>query len=68
MLLATNVIHEIVFCRLEALVDTIIVEAGGKKVESFELKYRGDNLNLQWKGNLKPLVQNLGKLNNYIME
>ena len=37
------------FYRLEALLDTIIAEAGGKKVASFEFMYRGDNLSLQWK-------------------
>jgi hypothetical protein len=57
-----------VFCRLEALVDTIVAEAGGKKVANFEFTYRGENLSLQWKGDMKPLVENHGELSNYMME
>ena len=48
--------------------DTIVAEAGGKKVKSFDFKYRGDNLSLQWKEDLKPLVQDYGELTNYMME
>ena len=56
------------FCRLEALVDTIIAEVGGRKVASFEFMYRGEDLSLQWKGDMKFLVQNHGELNNYMMK
>ena len=48
--------------------DTIIAEAGGKKVASFDFMYRGENLSLQWKEDMKPLVQNHGELSNYMME
>ena len=56
------------FCRLEELVNTIIAEAGGKNIQSFEFKFRGDIVSLHWKGDLKPLVQNHGELSNYMME
>ena len=55
-------------CRLEELVNTIIAEASGKKIRRFEFTYRGDNLNLQWEEDLKPLIQNYGELSNYMME
>ena len=48
--------------------DTIIAEAGGKKVASFEFLYKGENLCLQWKEDMKPLVQPHGELSNYMME
>lgn len=48
--------------------DTIIVKAGGKKIASFEFKYRGENLSLQWKGDLNPLMHNHGELNIYMTE
>ncbi len=56
------------FCRLEELVETIIAEAGDKKFKGFEFEYRGDNVSLHWKDDLKPLVQNHGQLTNYMME
>lgn len=56
------------FCRLEELVATIVAEAGGKKVKSFEFQYRGDPLSLQWKEDLKPMVQHHGEMTNYMME
>lgn len=48
--------------------ETIIADAGGKKVKAFEFKYRDDNLSLQWKEDLKPMVQHHGELTNYMME
>ena len=45
------------FCRLEEFVNTVIIEAGGKKIRDSEFKYRGDNLSLHLEGDLKPLVQ-----------
>jgi hypothetical protein len=66
--LLLNVFYKLTLQMCSASWKHFVAEAGGKKVKSFEFKYHGDNLSLQWKGDLKTLVQHYGELTNYMME
>ena len=47
--------------------NTIIADAGGKVLRSFEFTFHGDNLSLQWEGDMRPLTKSYGELTNYMM-
>lgn len=56
------------FCRFEEFVNTIIVDVGGKKVQSFLFRVHGDNFIVRWEGHLKHVVENHGELSNYMIQ
>lgn len=55
-------------CRLEELVNTIVADAGGKMLSCIYFVYRGDNVCLQWKKDMLPLVHRYGELTSFMLE
>ena len=71
MLYLTNFNFHVFFtmsCRLEEVVDTIIADAEDKMLSCIYFLYRGENICLQWKSDMLPLVQNYGELSSFMLE
>ena len=56
------------FCRLEALVNTIVADAGGEVSLSFQFTFKDEFCTLDWEYNLKPLTYRYGEMSNHMME
>lgn len=55
-------------CRLEELVDTIIVDVCGKMMYCIYFVYYSENVGLQWKTNMLTLVHRCGELTSFMLE
>ena len=48
--------------------DTIVANAGGKTLSCISFMYRGENVSLQWKTDMLPLVHRYGELTSFMLE